>query len=364
MGRTPGDIIRAELDRRGWTQADLAAVLGKHLPAVSEVIQGKRTITPDMAVSLAAALGKTPEYWATLDAQFRVSLLEPDAEIQRRARIFGYAPVRDMEKRGWIRVTHSLDALEKELCSFFNVVSLAEQPKIHANARRPLKTESLDRSQIAWCLRAAKMASVLDASKFDHAAFTEGLPEVRKLADFPEKVKHLPKVLGELGLRFIIVEPLPHSPIDGAAFWLAEDAPVVALSVRYDRIDSLWFTLAHELMHIFHKDAQSVDSDLIGESSSRDLEEIEARANRDGADFLIPAAKLNSFIIRVKPLYSKQRIIQFAHRMQIHPGIVSGQLQFHREVGWYANKEMLAKVRHLVTATALTDGWGNTVPVL
>lgn len=362
--KSPGDVIRAELGQRGWTQADLAAVLGKHLPAVSEVIQGKRSVTPEMAVALAGALGQTPAYWISLDATYRVSSLQPNTEVARRAKLFGFAPVKEMEKRGWIRRTDSLSEMERELCSFFNIPSLDSEIKIHANARKRFETEDLSPAQIAWCIRGGKLASVLDAKPFKDEAFRDALPEIRKLADFPDKVKHLPKVFAEAGVRLVVVEPLVHSTIDGAAFWLADDAPVIVVSVRFDRIDCFWFTLAHECSHVSHRDAQSVDLDLVGEASSSDLASVEQRANKEAAELLIPADTLRSFMIRVKPFYSKQRIIQFAHRMKIHPGIVCGQLQFHKEMGWHANREMLAKVRDSITSTAITDGWGKTVPTI
>ncbi len=362
--QSPGEVIKAELEKRGWTQTDLAHIMGSFQPEVNALIQLKRSITPDTAIGLAAAFGNEPEYWLNLDARFRLSLLEPKPDVEKRSRIFGIAPVKDMEKRGWIRPSNSASDLEKELCKFFNIASIDEDPKLNVNARQPFKTESLDSSQIAWCVRAGKMASVVDSESFKYDVFKDALPEIRQLADYPEKARHLPKLLSQIGVRLVVIEPLPHSKIDGAAFWLADDAPVVCLSMRYDRIDCLWFTIIHELMHVLHKDAQSVDLDLVGESASRDLEEIEARANREAAAFLISPEKLRSFIIRVKPFYSKVRIIQFAHRMKIHPGIVSGQLQFHGEVGWYANREMLSKVREIVTSTTLTDGWGKTVPTL
>jgi HTH-type transcriptional regulator / antitoxin HigA len=357
----PGEIIKGELEKRGWTQSDLAAVLGKHLPAVSEIIQGKRSITPDMAVALSAALGNTPEFWVNLDSSYRVSLLEPNTEVERRAKLFSIAPIKDMEKRGWIRSSGSLMELEGEVCNFFNISTIDEQPKIHVNARQPLKTNFLDISQIAWCVRGGKLASMVHAEKFDSDSLNDAFPEIRKLADFPDKVKNIPKFLAQLGIRLVVIEPLPHCPIDGAAFWLADDAPVILLSLRYDRMDCFWFTLAHELMHIRHRDSQSVDSDLVGESLARDLDEIEKRANSEAATFLIPSDKIESFILRVKPFYSKERIIQFAHRMKIHPAIVTGQLQFRGEVGWHTNREMLAKVRNQITKTAMTDGWGAGV---
>jgi HTH-type transcriptional regulator/antitoxin HigA len=70
---------------------------------------------------------------------------------------------------------------------------------------------------------------------------------------------------------------------------------------------------------------------------------------------------MDSFIRRVGPLYAKERIIQFSHKMKIHPGIVVGQLQNRKEVGYASSRDLLVKVRELITATALTDGWNQTV---
>ena len=88
---------------------------------------------------------------------------------------------------------------------------------------------------------------------------------------------------------------------------------------------------------------------------------IEERAEYEAADFLIPKEKLESFAARHRPFYSKIKINQFAQRMQVHPGIVTGQLQHEKEIPWKANREMLVKIRNLVTTTAITDGWGKTV---
>lgn len=362
--KTPGAAIKAEMDKRSWTQSDLAKVLGKHQPYINELIQDKRSITPETALALAAAFQNSPEYWLGLDGQYRLSLLEPNTEVGKRSRIFNVAPIRDMQKRGWIHDTDSLDSLEKELLRFFNISNLDEKPRIHINARQPLATDDLSPSQIAWCIRGGRVATAVNASKFDMTGFVDAIPELRGLANHPEKVRHIPKFLAEAGVRLVVVEPLPHSPIDGAAFWLADDAPVILVSARHDRIDCFWHTIAHELSHIRHRDAQSVDSDLVGESSATDLEEIERRANREASDFLIPTDKLDSFIIRVKPFYSKDRIVQFAHRMKVHPGIVAGQLQYRKEIGWYANREMLSKIRGYLIQSAMTDGWGTTVPAI
>ncbi len=94
---TPGEEIRNQLQIRGWTQDDLARIVNRPLPTINQIIQGKRGITPDTAIVLAAAFGTTPEKWMQLESTYRLSLakLNPDA-VQRRAKLYAYAPVKDM----------------------------------------------------------------------------------------------------------------------------------------------------------------------------------------------------------------------------------------------------------------------------
>jgi HTH-type transcriptional regulator / antitoxin HigA len=363
--QSPGEFIKAALQERGWTQADLALILNRPIPAVNEIIQAKRALTPEMAVALGATFGTNAEIWMNREAAYRLSLVdEVSSEIQRRVKLFDLAPVKDMEKRGWIAASNSVDKLERELCRFFNVASLNEEPQINASARRTFRTASLTASQRAWCFRGAQIAKTIDAKRFTESGLEDGMDEIRRLADFPEKVRHVSRVLSEIGIRLVVIEPLPRSRIDGAAIWIGDDAPVIVLSVRFDKIDGFWHTLAHELIHIRYRDAQSVDSDIVGEAKQENTIDIEVRADKEAADFLIPSSKLESFILRVRPFYSKTRINQFAQRMHVHPGIVNGQLQHRKEITHGTNREMSAKIREILTASATTDGWGKTIPRL
>jgi HTH-type transcriptional regulator / antitoxin HigA len=73
----PGDFIREEIEARGWTQGDLAEILGRPLQAVNAIINGKKRITAATAVELAAALGTSPEFWMNLEAAYALSLTSP-----------------------------------------------------------------------------------------------------------------------------------------------------------------------------------------------------------------------------------------------------------------------------------------------
>ena len=71
----PGEFIRDELEARGWTQGDLAQIMGRPLRLVNELIAGKKQITPATARGLAQAFGDDDAlYWINLDSAYRLSL--------------------------------------------------------------------------------------------------------------------------------------------------------------------------------------------------------------------------------------------------------------------------------------------------
>ena len=364
----PGEFILDELEERGWTQTNLAQITGRAGSTINAIIKGKQTITPEIATEFASAFGTSPQFWLNLENAYqlsKISIVEFDC-IKHRAKMFETAPVRDMEKRGWIRIFDSAEETEKELENFFSIPKLNQLSELRVAARASVQNGSeLTPEQLVWCVRALQLAKSVPAKKYTNKSFDEGVSNLRLLADFPENVRKVPKILSEMGIRFVVIEHLPKSKIDGAALWLGDDwsKPVIALSLRYDRIDSFWHTLFHELSHIKHKDSYIVDVDLVGADrclSNEALSEIETRANQEAAEMLIPKQTMESFISRTHPFYYAEKIIQFANLIKIHPGIIAGQLQHRKKIDWAANRQMLVKVRDILISGAMTDGWGTT----
>jgi HTH-type transcriptional regulator/antitoxin HigA len=351
---TPGDALRQKLDERGWTQEDLAVITGRSRQTIGAVVLGKAEITLEMAASLGAAFGDDPDYWIRLDSAVRLRNVRTDIpKTKRLAGLFKMAPVRDMQKRGWIRETNDLDDLATQLNSFLRPATVAT---------RSSAIDTLSPVQRAWCARARQLAETLTVGQFKVEKSSQLKSNLRELAAYPKEVRHLPDVFAQFGIRFVVVEPLAGAKIDGAAFWLDDDKPAIAVSLRYDRVDAFWHTVMHECSHIVHQDLISVDTDMIGEAKDHlATNETERRADYEASSSLIPPGELDSFIRRVAPLYSKVRIVQFAHRIKIHPGIVVGQLQHRGQIAYSTNREMLVKIRADVIETAFTDGWGNII---
>ncbi len=83
----PGDFIREELEARGWTQSDLAAILGRPFQVVNAIINGRKAITTRAARELEAALGPSAELWMKLEISYRLHKeREADPGISARAR--------------------------------------------------------------------------------------------------------------------------------------------------------------------------------------------------------------------------------------------------------------------------------------
>src|SRR5579872_1372996 len=327
----PGKVLRRMMEERGWAQEDLAAVIGKSRQAISEIVSGKNGIALDMAIALGAAFGNSPQEWLTHDQLYRLSMAERNiAGVEQMAQLYQKAPVREMVKRGWIRPELDAHQLRKELEAFFESDVIGEDIRFPVATKRTVTLDHLNPAEVAWCFRARHLARTLIADEFIPSRMDRAQVALRRLAAHPKEACRVPSVLAEFGIRFVVIEPLPGARIDGAAFWL-DVGPVIAISLRYDRVDGFWFTLMHEFAHIKNGDGLSVDAGLVdgttGVAVALVEDEAERKANFQAADSLIPSAELDSFIRRVGPLYPKARVIQFANRLRIHPGIIVGQLQ-------------------------------------
>ena len=355
----PGEYIKDELDVRNWTQEDLSEILGRPLKTVNLIISAKKAITPQTAQELAAAFGTSAELWLNLESTYRLARDKKEQEdVARRARLYDMAPVKDMVRRQWIARCDTVDQLEWEVLRFFRMKSIHDEPTTAAAARKSTSYATMTAAQKAWLFRAKHLASALQVKRFTEGSLVRHLDALHALTADAEEIRRVPGVLADMGIRFVVVEHLPRTRIDGAALWLDDKSPVIALSLRHGRIDAFWHTLAHELMHVKNRDGDELDNDLVGDSRQERTDELELQTDQDACDFLIPCHKLESFIARVRPRFSKARIVQFAGLHQIHAGIVVGQLQYRGEIKYSHSREMLVSVREIIVDAALTDGWG------
>ena len=370
---SPGEYIKEFLEGRGWTQDDLAAILGRPLQLVNEIILDKRGITPETAKGLAEAFGTSAQLWLNLDSGwqlYKARSTQPDPAIALRARIYSKGPIKEMVKRGWIEFSSNPEVLKQRVLDFYQIENLADSPPVvPAAARKSTSYDALTPAQQSWMCRAMHLGQTLDvSSKFDSKRVDDLIVRLRAYLTHPEEIRHLPDVLAEFGIRFLVIEHLAKTKIDGACLWLDEKSPIIAVSLRYDRIDYFWFTLMHELGHAARGDGWrnaflALDVRLVGEQSltREEKPDFEIETDEFAEEALIPQDQFDDFVSRKGPLFSERDIRGFASLHEVHPGLVVGQLHY-RGTKYSKFRHLLVKIRDQLTATALTDGWGHAVP--
>lgn len=370
----PGEFIRDELEARGWAQRDLAYILGVKEQAINPIMSGKRGISPDMARSLSKAFDISAEYFLNMQKSYELSLArEADPAIERRAKLQSVYPIREMIRRSWFEDTQDVSLLEAQVMRLFQTNSLDQVPCLAYNARKGGDYSDTTPLELAWLFRVKQIAGEMVVSAYSERKLRNALDDFERFLVDAEEIRHIPRLMAEAGIRFVIVETLPNANIDGVCFWLDGKSPVIGMTCRHDRIDNFWFVLRHEIEHLLNRDGQAeqLSSDMVDvdlDPEAKDLPEEEMRANKAASQFCADQDALDSFLIRKYPYMSEKDTLGLARRLQRHPGIVIGQLQFKmaaeykvNKYGWLAKHKV--RIRQFLQGTAAIDGWGDPAPL-
>jgi HTH-type transcriptional regulator/antitoxin HigA len=157
------------------------------------------------------------------------------------------------------------------------------------------------------------------------------MAELTKLSKAPNNILVLQEKLFDYGVILIYEKSLPGMKVDGSAFRLSSGSPVIALSLRYSRLDYFWFTLMHELAHV------ALHYEMLSEPIIDDLEEssdneIEVEADRAASNSLIRRSDWRN----CNALYNQtdDEVVVFAEKIGVHPSIIAGRIQ--KELGRYS----------------------------
>lgn len=314
----PVDAIAFRMEQQGLTRQDLAAYLGS-ASRVSEVLARKRPINLAMARRLHEGLGIPAAVLlrgggATLPAPVDVRRF-PFSEMYRRGWFAGFkGSLRDAKR----------DAEELLQAFFGRSFDLNAVPALH---RQNIRSGSAQDpyALCAWKTRVLKLAETQSVSQpFGSDRITETfkrtLAGMSALGPGPQFVGEL---LRQQGIRFIIEPHLPGTHLDGAALRTSKGAPVIALTLRHDRLDNFWFTLLHELGHVaLHLD--DADEAFFDEIDSQGSE-VEAQADEFASEALIPSDDWEVFWRQGD--WSAAAVRNAALRWNLSPAIVAGRVR-------------------------------------
>ena len=323
---SPVEAIRFRMEQQGLTQSDLVSFFGSR-SKVSEVLSGKRTLSLSMIRKLHAELGIPAEVLL----QGPGSVLPPATDIE-----WLRFPIAEMRKRGWFGPSMTLaDAKERaeELVrDFTRPAGIALLAPAYTRQHVRAKGTSDPYALFAWRVRVCRVALAEDLPAYSPDSLSSGfmrrLVQLSYLSDGPALAREF---LSREGVHLITERHLSRTYLDGAAMLLPDGSPVVALTLRHDRLDNFWFTLCHELAHVALHLSPHADKPFFDDLDSEAQDQGERDADEFAADALIdPQAWTRSGLGRRS---TPADVFCFARRLRISPAIPAGRIR--RETGDY-----------------------------
>ncbi len=319
------EAIKFEMDQRGLSKRDLIPFIGSR-GKVSDVLNGNTSLSLKMIRSLHKGLGIPAE----------ILLQEKDANLPDEIQWEKY-PFKEMFKRGYFSEVFEGDFKEgkekgEELVHAFISTSALPQDQVIMLRRKRSNLRGSSKNDVyalsAWQMRIWSLANKvklaktvefkeLDDSWFDYLLGLSRLPNSPLLArDY----------LADSGIIMIVLKHLPKTYLDGAALKRKDGKPVVALTLRYDRLDYFWFTLVHELMHIKEHIQAENDPGWYLDDLEIEGNEQEKEADRLTMNALIP----QKYSTDLDHLQSTADVRQVAKQINRNPAIVAGRLRKKR----------------------------------
>lgn len=125
--RTPGQLILALMQARGWSKRSFAIILGVSEATVTRITTDKQGVDAKLSIVLEELFGLPAERFLSLQKELELAqariVAQPDPARATRALVFGELPISEMIERGWLKAESVRDkvAVESELMRFFGV---------------------------------------------------------------------------------------------------------------------------------------------------------------------------------------------------------------------------------------------------
>jgi HTH-type transcriptional regulator/antitoxin HigA len=273
-----------------------------------------------------------------------------------------------MIRRGWIEDTDPT-LLDLQMIRFFGKNRVEDIPfvgngGIVAHAAKKSSYDEITPIQYAWLHRVMKIAEMENAPLYSEDKLRASLSKIRTHLLDKDDLIHVPTILRQCGVRFVLVEALLGSKIDGVCVWISGQ-PAIGMTTRLDRLDNFAFVLRHEIEHVLRGDGRneffSPPDEINPGADDDDVPEEEMHANNAAAEFCVPRQQLNSFLLRKGEFISERDVLAFSARLEIHPAIVIGQIQHKRQKYSWLRKYQTS-IRNYLLDWQFVDGWDRQFP--
>lgn len=327
----PGETLQEKLDELGIGSTEFAVRTGKPAQTISNVLNGKSSITPEMAVLFEAITRIPASFWQKKQARYDEYMAKQKRALAivdavEWAKSFPYAK---MASAGWVIATRKPVEKVERLFAFFNIAvkeaweDFFMKKKLAVNFRISLHGTKDPYALSAWIRQGEILAAQQSIAAYDASKLKAALPSLKEYMatcdeDFWTKSVSL---LADCGVKIVSVPCLPNVSANGVSRWINK-SPIIQLSDRMKRYDVIWFSLWHEIGHILmhgskHISVENVDYD------DRDMK-IEQEADDFAIRWTLTEREEEQFIRRND--FSKMAMTTYAADIGTHPSMIAGRL--------------------------------------
>lgn len=323
---SPIAAIKFRMEQMNLKQNDLIKYLGSK-SVVSNILNGKRPLTLKMIRTLHKGLQIPVE--ALVQEESRQYIDQPlEIEWDKFPIKAMYNKAKDVffpdVKASYQQIKDNAEYYLRELLAPFSDVAMGKT-FCRQNARMRDRMNSY--ALAAWIAGCHHIAAETTLSrKFDKDNEKTIIQQLRTLTVFDQGPKLAEEYLKKEGIHLVILPNLPNTYLDGAVFLAKDKNPVIALTLRYDRIDHFWFTLFHELGHVFRHLGESEAEFYLDELDISTSDDKEQAADQFASESLIRDDVMEKAALFDE--YSKDKVTEFARKHNIHPAIVAGRIRY------------------------------------
>ena len=264
----PGVILQKKLDEMSMSVKEFALRVTKSTSTINDILKGKGSITPEIALAFENVTLESAHYWLDLQSRHdeygaRMRLNNSSEEISKWMMNF---PLMVMIVKGWVAAGKTVEESANHLLSFFGVSSVKAWEDYYL--RRVLNTTfriSLTGVKelhivTAWLRRGELQAKEMHLKQsYSEQKLRDKLPRLAELMEehnqnyneenairYENKVK---RVLQEAGVKMVITPLLPKISIYGCTRWFGE-TPCIQMAHECFSAEYPWSVLFHEIGHI------------------------------------------------------------------------------------------------------------------
>ena len=343
-----GEVIKDELAARNMKQSELSELTGIQKSILNDVIKGKRSLTPEMALLLENTLDISATFLMNIQTQYELDCAKQSERVVLQTKMLEiWNVLKEQVSTQFFRkvgiIKGNLIEDVNRIFEVFGVDNLddffglkAKEMELSYYYRKSEKVTTNPVDILSWkyyCYYLSKNdESLLGIFEKNRVySLTKELNNVFK--ENSGTVKKTGKVLNRYGIRFMVVKKVGQVPVDGMSFWMGNH-PTIVVTERISSIDNFAFTILHEVGHVYSHLTKDGKAMINMFDEKKDSEEYEA--DNFALNAVVPNADWKKFLARTRdvvPYKIAPYIKEEADKYEVNPQILFGR--YKHDIGIY-----------------------------